>query len=111
MSVAVADAAGRRHRVAPLRRAPAAARHLAGGSRGAVVLASLLADLDARAALQHRAWSRSKPKGDVFTDTIWPEQPSLDSFWVVMTQGYWYLEHFWHQFGNSFYIGVGDRRS
>jgi multiple sugar transport system permease protein len=46
-------------------------------------------------------------KGDVFTNTIWPESPSADSFWIVITQGYWYLEYFWHQFGNSVYIGVG----
>ena len=45
-------------------------------------------------------------KGDVFTNTIWPEVPSLNSFWIVITQGYWYLEYFWHQFGNSLYIGV-----
>src|SRR5262249_39012099 len=45
-------------------------------------------------------------KGDVFTETIFPARPSLDSFWIVITQGYWYLEEFWHQFGNSFYIGV-----
>ena len=31
-------------------------------------------------------------------------QPSLDSFWVVFTQGYWYLENFWHQFGNTVFI-------
>jgi multiple sugar transport system permease protein len=46
-------------------------------------------------------------KGDVFTETIWPARPSLDSFWIVITQGYWYLEYFWHQFANSVYIGVG----
>jgi multiple sugar transport system permease protein len=45
-------------------------------------------------------------KGDVFTNTIWPSEPSANSFWIVITQGYWYLEHFWHQFGNSVYIGV-----
>jgi multiple sugar transport system permease protein len=45
-------------------------------------------------------------KGDVFTNTIWPDAPSVNSFWIVITQGYWYLEHFWHQFGNSVYIGV-----
>jgi multiple sugar transport system permease protein len=45
-------------------------------------------------------------KGDVFTETIFPARPSVDSFWIVITQGYWYLEEFWHQFGNSFYIGV-----
>jgi multiple sugar transport system permease protein len=44
--------------------------------------------------------------GDVFTNEIWPAKPSLESFWIVLTQGYWYLEYFWHQFGNSLYIGV-----
>jgi multiple sugar transport system permease protein len=45
-------------------------------------------------------------RGDVFTTTIWPANPSMESFWIVFTQGYWYLEYFWHQFGNSLYIGV-----
>jgi multiple sugar transport system permease protein len=44
--------------------------------------------------------------GDVFTTNLWPAAPSLESFWIVITQGYWYLEYFWHQFGNSLYIGV-----
>jgi multiple sugar transport system permease protein len=44
--------------------------------------------------------------GDVFTNDIWPTKPSVESFWIVVTQGYWYLEYFWHQFGNSLYIGV-----
>lgn len=43
---------------------------------------------------------------DVFTDTIWPAHPSLASFWIVITQGYWYLEYFWHQFANSLYVGA-----
>ncbi len=44
--------------------------------------------------------------GDVFTNDIWPAKPSLESFWMVVTQGYWYLEYFWQQFGNSLYVGV-----
>jgi multiple sugar transport system permease protein len=44
--------------------------------------------------------------GDVFTNSIWPTKPSLASFWIVITEGYWYLEYFWHQFGNSLYLGV-----
>jgi multiple sugar transport system permease protein len=47
-----------------------------------------------------------EPNGDVFTNDIWPAKPSFESFWVVVTQGYWYLEYFWEQFGNSLYIGV-----
>ena len=47
-----------------------------------------------------------EPHGDVFTNDLWPAKPSLESFWVVMTQGHRYLEYFWEQFGNSLYIGV-----
>jgi len=47
-----------------------------------------------------------EPHGNVFTNDIWPAKPSLESFWVVVTQGHWYLEYFWEQFGNSLYIGV-----
>ena len=36
-------------------------------------------------------------------------QPTLEGFRVVVTEDFWYLAHFWHQFGNSFYVGpVGD---
>jgi len=47
-----------------------------------------------------------EPDGDVFTDHIWPRVPSVESFWGVLTQGHWYLEHFWRQFANSLYIGA-----
>jgi multiple sugar transport system permease protein len=47
-----------------------------------------------------------EPEGDVFTDHIWPRVPSVESFWGVLTQGHWYLEHFWRQFANSLYIGA-----
>jgi multiple sugar transport system permease protein len=47
-----------------------------------------------------------EPEGDVFTDRLWPKVPSAESFWGVLTQGHWYLEHFWRQFANSFYIGL-----
>jgi multiple sugar transport system permease protein len=44
--------------------------------------------------------------GDVFTNDVFPSKPSLESFWIVITQGYWYLEYFWRQFENSVYIGI-----
>jgi multiple sugar transport system permease protein len=43
---------------------------------------------------------------DVFSGAIWPEHPSLHSFVVVLTEDFWYLDHFWHQFGNSFFVGL-----
>jgi multiple sugar transport system permease protein len=42
----------------------------------------------------------------VFAGSIWPEEPTLESFRVVVTQDFWYLARFWHQFGNSFYVGL-----
>ena len=47
------------------------------------------------------------PEGEnEFDGNLWPPEPSLDSFRVVWTQGHWYLENIWHQFGNSLYIGL-----
>jgi len=47
-----------------------------------------------------------EPEGDVFTDHIFPRVWSIESFRGVLTQGHWYLEHFWHQFANSLYMGA-----
>jgi len=44
--------------------------------------------------------------GDIFTGGIWPADPTLDAFRVVATEDFWYLERFWHQFGNSFIVGL-----
>jgi multiple sugar transport system permease protein len=47
------------------------------------------------------------PEGDTeFPGYVWPPEPSLESFRMVWTQGYWYLEDFWNQFGNSLYVGL-----
>ncbi len=41
-----------------------------------------------------------------FDGNIWPPEPSLEGFRAVVTQEARYLEDFWHQFGNSLYIGL-----
>jgi multiple sugar transport system permease protein len=45
-------------------------------------------------------------EGDVAVTHIWPPEPSVQSFWVVLTEGHWYLEAFWHQFGNSVFLAA-----
>jgi multiple sugar transport system permease protein len=45
-------------------------------------------------------------EGDVAVTTIWPSKPSAESVWVVLTEGHWYLEAFWHQFGNSVFLAA-----
>lgn len=44
--------------------------------------------------------------GAVFSGDLYPHAPSYQSFVVVWNQSFWYLERFWHQFGNSFFIGL-----
>jgi multiple sugar transport system permease protein len=41
-----------------------------------------------------------------FDGNIWTPEPSLESFRAAVTEEARYLEHFWHQFGNSLYIGL-----
>jgi multiple sugar transport system permease protein len=46
-------------------------------------------------------------EGDTeYAGTIWPAEPTLESFRVVMTGDYWYLEHFWHKFANSLIVAL-----
>ncbi len=46
-------------------------------------------------------------EGDTeYAGIVWPEDPTLDSFRVVMNGDYWYLEHFWHKFANSLFIAL-----
>jgi multiple sugar transport system permease protein len=48
-----------------------------------------------------------RDEGDIeFAGIIWPPDPSLHSFYTVLTEGYWLVEDFWRQFGHSFFIGL-----
>jgi multiple sugar transport system permease protein len=40
-----------------------------------------------------------------YSGHIWPGEWYWESFRVIIDQDYWYLEHFWHQFGNSCLMG------
>src|SRR6516164_4138745 len=41
-----------------------------------------------------------------FSGNLYPPEVSFEGFWDVVTQEARYLEDFWHQFGNSLYIGL-----
>ena len=47
------------------------------------------------------------PEGKTeFTGDIWPSAPTIEAFRGVLFQEYWYLQDFWHQLGNSVFIGI-----
>jgi multiple sugar transport system permease protein len=46
-------------------------------------------------------------EGDTeYAGIIWPAEPTLDAFRVVLTGDYWYLQHFWLKFANSLFIAL-----
>jgi multiple sugar transport system permease protein len=45
-------------------------------------------------------------KEDVLSSSVFPTTPTLDSFRTALHESYWLLANFWHQMGNSLYIGV-----
>jgi multiple sugar transport system permease protein len=47
-----------------------------------------------------------EPHSDVFNSYVFPPHPSVQSFWIVITEGYWYLEFFWEQFARSIYLAA-----
>ena len=96
-ALASARAATRAHRAVRVRRYLAAAGTVA--LSVALVVWTLL-------PLYNMVLISLEPEGDVFTDHIWPRVVSVESFWGVLTQGHWYLEHFWRQFANSIYMGA-----
>jgi multiple sugar transport system permease protein len=71
----------------------------------AVALLGLVIIVWTLAPLYNMVMVAFESHNDVFTSDIWPSHPSGYSFWIVLTEGYWYLEYFWHQYLNSIYIG------
>jgi multiple sugar transport system permease protein len=45
-------------------------------------------------------------KEDVFSNSVFPTNPSLHSFQTAFDESYWLLENFWGQMGNSLYVGL-----
>jgi multiple sugar transport system permease protein len=79
-------------------------RRLAGGIAGAALGVALL--IWTLLPVYNMVLISLDDEGQEFTGSLWPPDPSFDSFRVIWTQGHWYLEHFWHQFGNSIFLGV-----
>jgi len=86
-------------------RRPGRGRRLAGGT-GTVVLVVLLL-VWWLLPVYNMMLIALDPEGDTeFTGDIWPTAPTLEAFRGVVFQRYWYLQDFWHQLGNSVFIGT-----
>jgi multiple sugar transport system permease protein len=92
--------------VGPGQRMRRAARRRRSLTNAGVALLSLMLLVWTITPIYNMLMVALEAEGDVFSEHIWPPQPSPRSFWIVVSQGYWYLEYFWHQFGNSAYIAT-----
>jgi multiple sugar transport system permease protein len=99
----VQPAANTRSQSEAMRRAARRRRYL---SNAAAVVISCVLVVWTLLPLYNIVMVSFESHGDVFSDHIWPASPSVDGYWAVFTEGYWYLENFWHQFGNSIYVGA-----
>lgn len=41
------------------------------------------------------------PRDAAFSGNLWPEEPTLRNFQIVLNQDHYFLIHFWEQLGNS----------
>jgi len=46
------------------------------------------------------------PRDAAFSGNLWPENPTLRNFEIVLKQDHYFLIHFWEQLGNSLIVAV-----
>jgi multiple sugar transport system permease protein len=46
------------------------------------------------------------PRDTAFSGKLWPDEPTLRNFQIVLNQDHYFLIHFWEQLGNSLIIAV-----
>jgi multiple sugar transport system permease protein len=46
------------------------------------------------------------PRDAAFSGNLWPEQPTLRNFEIVLNQDHYFLIHFWEQLANSLIVAV-----
>jgi len=54
--------------------------------------------------LYHMVMLSLTPVGEAFGGRVWPDNPTLDNYRMVFTEGHFFLQHFWIQLGNSLFV-------
>jgi multiple sugar transport system permease protein len=76
------------------------------GLAGSVLLAGVLLIWSLTPVYNMFLIALDPEEGEIeFDGNLYPPEPSLEAFESALRQEARYLEEFWHQFGNSFYIG------
>ena len=54
--------------------------------------------------IYHMVMLSITPVGDAFAGRFWPDDPTLANYQTVLTEGHFFLQHFWRQLGNSVFV-------
>jgi multiple sugar transport system permease protein len=73
---------------------------------GRLLLIGLVLLLWTAIPLYHMVILSITPVRDAVQGRLWPASPTLDNYRVVLTQGYYYIDHFWAQLWNSVLVAL-----
>jgi multiple sugar transport system permease protein len=54
--------------------------------------------------IYHMVMLSITPVGDAFAGRFWPDDPTLANYQTVLTEGHFFLQHFWRQLANSVFV-------
>ena len=54
--------------------------------------------------IYHMVMLSFTPVGDAFAGRFWPDQPTFENYATVLSEGHFFLQHFWRQLGNSVFV-------
>lgn len=58
--------------------------------------------------IYHMVLLAVSPKSEALSGKLWPDNPTLENFQIVLTQRHYYLEFFWVQLGNSVLVAFSS---
>jgi multiple sugar transport system permease protein len=56
--------------------------------------------------IYHMVMLSLTPLSDAFAGRFWPDNPTLENYETVFSQGHFFLQNFWRQLGNSIFVAV-----
>ena len=73
-------------------------------SEGGLIVVGLVVLIWTLLPLYHMVMLSLTPVGEAFGGRVWPDNPTLENYQVVFTEGHFFLQHVWIQLGNSLFV-------
>lgn len=83
---------------------PYAVRHAV--SEGGLILLGVVILIWTLLPIYHMVMLSLTPVGAAFGGRVWPDNPTLENYRVVLMQDHFFLQNFWRQLGNSLFVAL-----